>query len=99
LNEKPKREIKRKKMKTFAYIVLVKNKEAIAMIETSLKNGAEIKYATAKSLNALNADREFDLVNASPAKISRAKKYAHLDPHLTIAEFINSEECEIVGEQ
>ena len=62
-------------MKTTAYII--RNGEVIAETKTELKNGASVKYAFEKCEEALNANREFNLVNARTAKISRNKKWAN----------------------
>lgn len=73
---------------TTAY--LIKNGEVIAETETELKNGASVKYAFEKCAEALNANREFNLVNARTAKISRAKKWANKTEEVAIE--INSGE-------
>lgn len=59
--------------KSKAYIIA--NNEIIAVVNTSLKNGESISYSKTKAEEAINAAREFNLVNASTGKISRATKW------------------------
>ena len=62
------------KMKSSAYII--RNNTVIALVSTELKNGAEVEYSFNSTAEAINADREVNLVNAKWGKISRAKKWA-----------------------
>ena len=57
-----------------AYIVTLDNK-LVCRVKTDLPSGAVVEYSTQKCENALNANIEYDLVNASKGKISRAKKW------------------------
>lgn len=59
--------------KTKAYIIA--DNEIIAVVNTNLKNGESISYSKTKAEEAINAAREFNLVNASTGKISRATKW------------------------
>lgn len=54
---------------------IISGGELIATVKTNLKNGTAIEYSYSKCKEAINADREFNLVNAQSGKISRAKKY------------------------
>jgi len=60
-------------VKTLAFIV--KDGEIKAIVSTDLKNGCVVEYSHFRSKEAINADREYNLVNARKGKISRAKKY------------------------
>lgn len=72
-----------------AYIV--KNNEVIATVNTELKSGVRVEYAHSKCAESIDASREFNLVNSSYGKISRAKKWdkEHVESH---AVEINSNE-------
>ncbi len=61
-------------MTTSAYII--KNDTLIASVNTDLKNGSSVCYAYNKCEEAIDASRDFNLVNARIGKISRAKKWA-----------------------
>ena len=54
---------------------IIKNQELICYCETNLKNGEIVEYSYQKSEESINANRDFNLVNARTAKISRAKKW------------------------
>lgn len=56
---------------------IIKNNEVIAIINSNLKSGTTVKFAYKKVRDALDANREFNLVNAHSGKISRRK--SHLD--------------------
>ena len=56
-------------------VILSSENEIVAFVKTDLKSGASVKYSTQISKEALNADREFNLINASAGRISKAKKY------------------------
>lgn len=71
---------------------LVKKGKAIAIVHTNLKTGETVKYSTNKTKNALNASREYDLVNANTAIISKNKKYDKNNFELDIAVEINEGE-------
>lgn len=58
---------------TEAYIV--KNEKLIAIVTTDLKAGTVVQYSSLKCFNRLDANREFDLVNAEVGTISRARKF------------------------
>lgn len=58
---------------TTAYII--RNNKFIATIDTDLKNGAEVAYAFNRCEEKINANREWNLVNAKYGKVSRAKKW------------------------
>lgn len=60
-------------MKTTAFII--SNNEIIAQVTTDLKNQASVIFANQKAKEEINANREYNLVNASHGKISRAKKW------------------------
>jgi hypothetical protein len=60
-------------MKTSAYII--KDGKIIATIDTALKNGANVVFSRKKCVEAINASRGFNLVNAQTGKVSRAKKW------------------------
>ena len=60
-------------MKTKAFII--SNNEIIAQVTTDLKNRASVIFANQKSKEEINANREYNLINAENAKISRAKKW------------------------
>jgi len=59
--------------KSNAYII--KNGEVIASTTTNLKNGASIEFSYQICQENINASREYNLVNSSTGKISRAKKW------------------------
>ncbi len=58
---------------TTAYII--NNNNLIAIVDTELKNGASVQFASSKCVESINAAREFNLVNAKSGKISRAAKW------------------------
>jgi hypothetical protein len=79
-------------MKTPAFIIAkIGNKNVpIAKIITDLQSGETIEYSYQRVSESVDARREYNLVNASSAKISRAKKYARgmtLDSATPVAEF------------
>ena len=47
----------------------------VASVDTNLKSGTLVDYAYEITKEAVNQNREFNLVNARTGKISRAKKY------------------------
>ena len=77
-------------MTTTAYIIA--NDEIIAKVSTDLKNGAEVEYAYNSTKEAINANREVNLVNAKWGKISRAKKWASQDFDCDTAKEVNPSE-------
>lgn len=56
-----------------AYII--KSGKLIVAIESSLPSGTPVSFAFNKAIESINANREFNLVNATRGKISRSKKY------------------------
>lgn len=69
---------------------IIKNNAIIAKTSEALKSGAVVEYAFHTCKEEINADREFNLVNAKTAKISNAKKwdaeYKKSDDQLTASE-------------
>ena len=57
-----------------AYII--NNNTIVAVVDTELKNGSIVKFSSVKSEEKLNANMEYNLVDASTCKISRAKKWS-----------------------
>lgn len=67
----------------------------VAYITTTLKNGQSCNFSHACSKEAINADREVNLINAQEGKISRAMKYLnneHLRYSDTQAKEVNDSE-------
>ena len=60
-------------MKTTAFIV--SNNEIVAQVTTDLNNQATVIFSNKKAKEEINANREYNLINASHGKISRAKKW------------------------
>jgi len=60
---------------TTSYIISKDGKRVICSIDTDLKSGTTVDYGYHKSKNALNANIDYNLVNAREGKISRAKKW------------------------
>lgn len=60
-------------MKTTAFII--SNNEIIAQVTTDLKNQSAVTFSTQKVKEEINANREWNLLNAANGKISRAKKW------------------------
>lgn len=56
-----------------AYIV--KNGKVICALDTDLSDGEEILYAFKRAKETINANRQYNLVNALTGQISREKKY------------------------
>ena len=59
-----------------AYIIA--DDSLIATVQTDLPAGASVRYSWQRCAEAIDANREFNLVNARRGKISRAKKWAKL---------------------
>ena len=57
-----------------AYIIA--DDSLIATVQTDLPAGASVRYSWQRCAEAIDANREFNLVNARRGKISRAKKWA-----------------------
>lgn len=70
VSTKPKQKREVKKM---AYII--KNNEVVAIANTELKNGVEVQFSSLTTEEKVNANRNYNLVNAQTGKISRAKKW------------------------
>lgn len=60
-------------MKTTAFII--SNNEIVAQVATDLKNQSSVRFSNKKIKEEINANREYNLVNAAHGKISRAKKW------------------------
>lgn len=60
-------------MKSSAY--LIEDGYVICTVNTELKNGTSVRFGYETCEEALDANRDFNLVNARDAKISRAKKW------------------------
>ena len=74
-----------------AYIIM--KDTIIACIDTDLKNGTWIDFSFNKSKNAIDANRDYDLVNSKCGIISRAKKYDRdRDSHTFFGTEINPKE-------
>ncbi len=58
-----------------SYLIDVKTNELVTRTSKKLKSGERVKVSFNRSKNALNADREWDLVNAIECKASNAKKW------------------------
>lgn len=56
-----------------AYII--KNNKLIAEVETDLASGEAVYFSSQRVKEYIDANREYNLVNSSTGKISRAKKY------------------------
>lgn len=56
-----------------AYII--RNNTVIATVSTGLPNGTEIQYSHEKIREELDANRDYNLLNAKSAKISRAQRW------------------------
>ena len=68
----------------------------VAFVITTLKNGQDCTFSYSSCREAINADREVNLVNARDGKISRAKKYLNNDElryndYTSVKEVNNSE--------
>lgn len=55
--------------------VILDGRQVIAAVDTNLKNGEAIQYAYLKIKEEINANRDFNLVNAKTGKISRNKRF------------------------
>lgn len=60
-------------MQTKAFIIA--NNEVIAQVETGLAAGELVSFGFFKVEECMNANRQWNLVNASNGKISRAQKW------------------------
>lgn len=56
-------------------VILNSRDEIVAFLDTDLKSGTEVEYSSQRSSDALNADREYSLVNARTGRISKAREY------------------------
>ncbi|MCA6941348.1 hypothetical protein LF927_09140 [Pectobacterium polaris] len=56
-----------------AYIIF--NSSVAAVVGTEIANGANVTFSTVKAKEEINANRDFNLVNAHSGKISRAKRW------------------------
>ncbi|RLJ20015.1 hypothetical protein DJ031_06815 [bacterium endosymbiont of Escarpia laminata] len=63
----------------------------VALVKTNGKNGENVRYGFNLTNNALDANREKDLVSVGEGKISRAKKYLADDERM---ECVDSGYCE-----
>lgn len=54
---------------------IVKNGSLMAKINAELTSGTEIRYATQRVAEQINAAREFNLVNSHSAKIGNGAKW------------------------
>ncbi len=80
-----------KRNDSHAYIVA--NGEIIACIYTSLKNGTVVEYSDSRTLENINANKKYNLVNARSGKISRSKKFERREqPFDPLADEINPKE-------
>ena len=59
---------------TIAY--LIKDNKIICELKTTLKSGRNVEFSSSYCEEFLNANREYNLINAKTAKISRAKNGA-----------------------
>lgn len=64
-----------------SYLTNVKTGELVTYTSKKLKSGERVQVAFDRSKNALNANREWDLVNAIECKASNAKKWDKVDPN------------------
>lgn len=71
---------------------LIHKNEVIAIVDTNLKNGAEVEFSSVKVEEHINANREYNLVSAQTAKISRAKKWEAKSQYVGYATEINPAE-------
>lgn len=71
---------------TYAYII--QNDTVIASVKTELKSGTSVKFSAMKVKEEIDANRDFNLVNAMPGKISRAKRWDK-----------EADQCEVVGSE
>lgn len=68
-----------------AYLINAKTNELVTYTSKELKSGERVLVAFNRCKDALNANREWSLVNAIECKVSNAKKwkstrsYAHVD--------------------
>lgn len=79
-------------MKTRAFIV--RNDDIIAEVMTELKDGSEVRYAYDRCEERISANREYNLVNARFAKISRAKKYENQRLYENFDTAVQLNECD-----
>ena len=70
-------------------VILNSNKEIVAFLNTELKSGTLVRYSSIKTRESINANRDFNLVNASTGKISHAKKYVTAQSYAGFAEELN----------
>ena len=61
-----------------SYLINVKTNELIAYTSKALKSGERVQVSFDRTKNALNANREFDLVNSFECKASNAKKWGKI---------------------
>jgi cupin superfamily acireductone dioxygenase involved in methionine salvage len=80
-------------MKTRA--ALIKNNELYAHIDTELKSGTKVKASYKTCKEAINANRELNLVDAVTLTVSRAQKYLN-EYTETFATEINDSENEFL---
>lgn len=58
-----------------SYLINAKTNELVAFTAMKLKSGQLVDASFCRSENAINADRDWDLVNAIECKVSNAKKF------------------------
>ncbi|ULS51793.1 hypothetical protein [Pectobacterium carotovorum] len=58
-----------------AYIIF--NSSVAAVVDTEIANGANVTFSTVTVKEEINANRDFNLVNAQNGKISRAKRWGN----------------------
>lgn len=62
------------------YLINAKTGELVTYTSKKLKSGERVLVAFDRSKNALDANREYNLVNAIECKASNAKKWDKVDP-------------------
>jgi hypothetical protein len=71
---------------------IIRNDKVIAETLETIKSGTTVQYSFASVEEAINANRELNLVNARSAKISNAKKWHKEAQNAPTAKQINSGE-------
>lgn len=62
-----------------SYIISNDGKNLIAKTSEALSSGVTVRWSWNSTVEAINAARDLNLVNATTAKISNAKKWAEVD--------------------
>lgn len=65
--------------KTITPAYIIADDSLIATVQTDLPAGASVRYSWQRCAEAIDANREFNLVNARRGKISRAKTWQKND--------------------